>query len=61
MAINHLPSIDDYWKKDEFLHYLPIAKRISRDCFRELSRYLHFVDNDTLVPQGTINWERLDL
>lgn len=38
MAINHLPSIDDYWKKDEFLHYLPIAKRISRDRFRELSR-----------------------
>ena len=29
-----------------------MADRISRDRFREVSRYLHFVDNDTLVPRG---------
>lgn len=23
MAINHLPSVDDYWKKDPYLHYSP--------------------------------------
>ena len=53
MAINNLPSIDDYWKRDPLLRYSPVADRISRDRFRELSRYLHFVDNNTLVPRGT--------
>ena len=47
MAIIHLPSIGHYWKHDPFVHYSPIADRISRDRFRELSRYLHFVDNNT--------------
>ena len=50
MAMNNLPSIDDYWRRDPFLRYSPVADRISRDRFRELSRYLHFTDNDTLVP-----------
>ena len=50
MAMNNLPSIDDYWRRDPFLRYSPVANRISRDRFRELSRYLHFTDNDTLVP-----------
>ena len=50
MAIIHLPSIDDYWRCDPFMHYTPIADRISRDCFHKLSCYLHFVDNTTLLP-----------
>ena len=37
MAIIHLPSIDDYWNRDPLMHYSPIADRISRDRFRELS------------------------
>ena len=56
MAI--LPSIDDYWKRDP-LRYSPVADRISRDRFRELSQYLHFVDNNTLVPRGSPGHDRL--
>ena len=52
MGINHLPSLDDYWFKDPHLWYAPVADRISRDRFSEVSRYLHFVDNKTLVPRG---------
>ena len=52
MGINHLPSLNDYWSRDPRLRYAPVADRITRDWFRELSRYLHFVDNDTLVPRG---------
>ena len=50
MGINHLTSVDDYWSKDPLLHYAPIADRIPQWGFREISRYLHFVNNDDLLP-----------
>ena len=59
MAINHLPSLDDYWRRDPLLHYAPIADRITRDRFRELSRYLHFADNDSLLPRDAPGYDRL--
>lgn len=59
MGINSLPEIEDYWKKDEVYHYAPIADRISRDRFREISRYLHFVDNSTLAPRASPQYDRL--
>ena len=52
MCLVSLPSIDDYWRRDQFLHYSPIADRISRDRFREISRYLHFADNSNLPLHG---------
>ena len=36
-----------------------MADRISRDRFHEVSQYLHFVDNDTLVPHGEEGHDRL--
>ena len=59
MGINHLPSLNDYWSRDPHLRYAPVADRITRDRFREISRYLHFVDNDTLVPRGEDGHDRL--
>ena len=59
MAINHLPSLNDYWSRDPLLHYSPIADRIPRDRFRELSRYLHFVDNASLPPRESPDYDRL--
>ena len=59
MGIVHLPSIDDYWKNDEVYHYSPTAGRISHNRFRELHRYLHFVDNSTLAPPGSPEYDRL--
>ena len=59
MGIDHLPSVDDYWSKDPLLHYAPIADRIPRWRFRELSRSLHFVDNDHLAPRGDPAHDRL--
>ena len=57
MGIEKLPSVDDYWSKDPLLHYPPIADRIPRWRFREISRYLHFVDND--APRGDPAHDRL--
>lgn len=59
MGINHLPSLNDYWSRDPHLRYAPVADRITRDRFRDISRYLHFVDNDTLVPRGEDGHDRL--
>ena len=59
MGINHLPSLNDYWSRDPHLRYAPVADRITRDRFREISRFLHFVDNDTLVPRGEEGHDRL--
>ena len=59
MGINRLPSLDDYWTRDPLLRYHPIASRITRDRFREISRFFHFVDNSTLTPRGTPGHDRL--
>ena len=59
MSINRLPSIDDYWSTNVNLRYAPVADRISRDRFRDLQRYLHFVNNDNLVPRGQKGYDRL--
>ena len=58
MGINVLPSINDYWQRDKTLRYNPIADRITRDRFRDISRYLHFVDNSTLALRGSPNYNR---
>ena len=60
MGLVKLPSIYDYWKKDETYHYSPIASRITRDRFFELHRYLHFVDNSTLAPPGSPDYNKLN-
>ena len=59
MGIVHLPSIYDYWKKDEIYHYAPIASRISRDRFFEVHRYLHFCDNSSLAPPGSPEYDKV--
>ena len=59
MSINRLPSFADYWSKNPNFRYGPVADRISRDRFRELQRYLHFVDNATVIPRGQTGHDRL--
>ena len=53
MGINCQPSTEDYWKKDPIHYYKPIAQRISRDRFRDISRYLH------LSLRGSANYDKL--
>ena len=40
----------------------PIAEKISRNRFREINRYFHFVNNSTRSPPGspTMGWPVLD-
>ena len=59
MGLNPKPSIPDYWRRDTIYHYPPIADRISRDRYHDISRYLHFVDNTTLSPPQTPGYDHL--
>ena len=59
MGIVHLPAIDDYWSKDPRTRYAPIADKIPRQRYREISRFLHFVDNNQLTPRGDPSYDRL--
>ena len=59
MGINQLPSLKDYWRKDKHFRYAPIADRIPRDNFFQILRFLHFVDNSTLLPRTDPNYDRL--
>ena len=59
MGINRLPNLYDYWSVNPSLHCFSIASRISRKRFCEIKRYLHFVDNDTLVRRGEEGYSRL--
>ena len=59
MGINRLPSVEDYWKRKSPLYFSPIATRISRDRYRELFRFLHFVNNSGLSARGTDGYDKL--
>ena len=52
MGVNVLPNIYDYWSLQESFHYFPIASCVSRKRFLEIRRYLHFMDNSTLVQRA---------
>ena len=59
MAINKLPAIHHYWSDDVTFRYRPVADRISRDRYQEISRYLHYADNSTLHPRTSADYDRL--
>ncbi len=59
MGINRLPDVRDYWSTSEVLHYFPIASRIPRKCFLQLTSFVHFANNDDIVPRGEPGYDRL--
>ena len=59
MGVVRMPSIRDYWRKDELYYYHPIASRISRNRFLQIHTFLHFVNNDTLPPYGHAHYSKI--
>ena len=59
MGVVREPEIRDYWSQSDLLHYSPIANKISRNRFEEISRYFHLVDNTTLPQRGQPGFSRL--
>lgn len=58
MGMVNLPSIRDYWRKDE-LNYTPLSSRISRSRFLDIHRFLHFVDNELLPSYGDPEYSKI--
>ena len=59
IGIVRLPTIRDYWNKDAVFYYSAVANKITRDCFLDLNRYLHFIDNSMLAPPGSPGYDKL--
>ena len=59
MGLVSLPELSDYWTSDPYFHYAPIAERISRHSFMEITRYLHFTNNADLIQRGEPGYDRL--
>ena len=59
MGIVNLPALFDYWKNDPVYHYTPVVSHISRTRFNEISKYLHFADNQSLSPTRTPEYNKL--
>lgn len=59
MGIAKLPDLYDYWSTSDTLHYFPVASRIPRKRFLEIQRYLHFNDNESIIPRGQEGHDRL--
>lgn len=59
MGFNKVPDLYDYWSTNPIFHYFPVASRISRKRFLEIQRFLHFTDNETIIPRGDPGYDRL--
>ena len=59
MGLYPKPAMSDYWRRDPFVHYAPIADRIPRDRFFEINRFLHFANNTELTLCGDPGYDRL--
>ena len=59
MGLVKLPSLHDYWCRDVIYNYSLNTSRVSRDRLVQLHRYLHFVDNSTLSPPSTPDYNKL--
>ena len=59
MGLVELPSLHDYWQRDPLFNCPAIAERMARDRFLEIHKYLHFVDNSSLIPPGDPGYDRL--
>ena len=58
MGLVYMPEVD-YWRVDQYFHYESIASRISRNRFRNISRYLHFTDNSKVPARGELTYDWL--
>ena len=59
MGLIKLPAIADYWRTDPLFHCSIISESMTRDRFFHIHRFIHFVDNSSLLPPNDPNYDRL--
>lgn len=50
MGLNRKPDQSNYWSKDLLFHQSIFADIMSSDRYFEIMRYLHFANNDDMIP-----------
>ena len=58
-GIDPKPELSMYWSKDKFFGNAGVQDTMSRDRYKDLSKYLHVNDNRTAVPQGAPGYDPL--
>ena len=59
MGLSRRSGLYDNWSTILLFHCFPIASRIARHRFIELKRYLHFTDNNNVIPRGKDGYDKL--
>ena len=59
MGLSRRSGLYDNWSTIPLFHCFPIASRIARHRFIELKRYLHFTDNNNVIPRGKDGYDKL--
>ena len=59
MGIVGLPEVADYWSREPILHSPWFASVMSRNKFYAISRFLHFVNNQTAPSRNDNNYDKL--
>lgn len=59
MGIHQLPRIRDYWSTDPVLGVEAISNVMTRERFKKISASIHPNSNDTMLPRGDPNYDKL--
>jgi hypothetical protein len=59
MGLTPRNDLYEYWSLSPMYHCFPIASKISRHRFMEIKRFLHFTNNDLLIPRGQAGFDKL--
>jgi hypothetical protein len=59
MGINRKPSLKHYWSTRAILVTPIFGKHMSRNRFENILRFLHFNNNENLIPRGQPGYDRL--
>ncbi|XP_051168542.1 piggyBac transposable element-derived protein 4-like [Leptopilina boulardi] len=59
MGIHQLPRLRDYWSSDSVLRVEAISNVMTRDRFKQITASIHLNSNDTMLPRGNINYDKL--
>lgn len=58
-GIKQLPATRLYWSKDPLVRVPEVQKIMTRNCFDELSKYLHINNNANQVPHEDPTHDKL--
>ena len=59
MGLSRRSGLYDNWSTIPLFHCFHIASRIAHHRFIEFKQYLHFTDNNNVIPHGKDGYDKL--